>query len=134
LQAGGKLNCETVVLWLGTAHDGVAEVREAYRPEQTVEFDYFHIPPASMRAVMARIRETRFQILAQVHSHPEDAFHSKADDTWAIVRHVGAVSIVIPNFARNTAGETFGEHSATYRLDDDDRWKRTSFIDVVEVL
>lgn len=134
LRSGGALNCETMVLWLGTVRDGRAEVREVYRPEQKVDFDYFHIPPESMRAVMRRIRETRFQILAQVHSHPKEAFHSKADDTWAIVRHMGAISIVIPYFARDTEAETFGIRAASYRLDSSDSWQKVSFPDVVEVV
>lgn len=134
LKAGGALGCETMVLWLGTVRDGCAEVREVYRPVQRVDFDYFHIPPESMRAVMQRIRETRFQILAQVHSHPKEAFHSKADDTWAIVRHVGAVSIVIPNFARDTDPESFGVHAASYRLAPNDSWQRVGFTEAVEVV
>jgi proteasome lid subunit RPN8/RPN11 len=134
LRTGGLVNCETMVLWLGSVRNGYAEVREVYRPEQKVDFDYFHIPPESMRAVMKRIRETRFQILAQVHSHPEEAFHSKADDTWAIVRHVGAISLVIPYFARDTVGETFGVQAASYRLDSNDSWQKVSFSEAVEVV
>lgn len=134
LRVGGLENCETMVLWLGTIRDGCAEVHEVYRPEQKVDFDYFHIPPESMRAVMKRIRQTRFQILAQVHSHPEEAFHSRADDTWAIVRHVGAVSLVIPYFARDTVAETFGVQAASYRLDASDSWQKVRFSDVVEVV
>lgn len=134
LRAGGALNCETMVLWLGAVRDGCSEVREVYRPEQKVDFDYFHIPPESMRAVMGRIRETRFQILAQVHSHPEKAFHSRADDTRAIVRHVGAISIVIPHFAYDTMAETFGDQAASYRLDSRDSWEKVSFTEVVEVV
>lgn len=134
LRVGGSRKCETVVLWLGTVLDGIGEVRDVYRPEQKVDIDFFHIPQESMRAMMKRIKETRFQILAQVHSHPEDAFHSRADDTWAIIRHVGAVSIVIPYFADGTDISTFGDRAATYQLDATNSWVEIDFAEVVEVI
>ena len=65
---------------------------EAYVPEQEAEVDYFHIPPSGMMALMAHLRERRLGLAAQVHSHPARAFHSLADDKWAIVRHEGAMS------------------------------------------
>ena len=133
LHVGGTMKCETVVLWLGTVRDGIAEVREVYRPEQKVDIDFFLIPQESMRAIMGRLKVTRFQILAQVHSHPERAFHSKADDTWAVIRHVGAVSIVIPYFSKDTVSATFGERAATYQLDASDHWIEVNFNEVVEV-
>ena len=134
LRAGGVMKCETVVLWLGIVHDGIAEVREVYRPKQNVDIDIFQIPKQSMRELMARIKETRFQILAQVHSHPERAFHSKADDTWAIIRHVGAVSIVIPYFAKDTIGTNFGDRAATFQLNASNNWVEVDFKKVVEVV
>lgn len=134
LRAGGANNCETVVLWLGTVRDGFTEVRKVYRPEQKVDIDFFLIPQEGVRAMMRCIKETRFQILAQVHSHPGRAFHSKADDTWAIIRHVGAVSIVIPYFAEGTVSANFGDQAATYQLDASDHWVEIDFANVVEII
>jgi hypothetical protein len=134
LRAGGSNNCETVVLWLGILCDGTAEVREVHRPEQSVDTDFFLIPQEGVRAMMRRLTETRFQILAQVHSHPKAAFHSSTDDTCAIIRHVGAVSIVIPNFAVGTDSTNFGNRAATYQLDASDRWVAVDFAATVEVI
>ena len=36
----------------------------------------------------------------RVHSHPRDAFHSSTDDLNRLLSHRGAVSIVVPDFAR----------------------------------
>lgn len=132
LRAGGLKNCETMVLWLGTARSGIAEVREVYLPMQTVAVDFFRITPESMRAIMGRIKETRFQILAQVHSHPREAFHSPADDTWAVVRHIGAISIVIPYFAKDATVANFAEQAATFQLNSSNRWAEVRYVDVVE--
>jgi len=48
-------------------------------------------------------------VAAQVHSHPDEAFHSKGDDEWAIVRHEGALSIVVPT----SRGTYLRWHSST---------------------
>jgi hypothetical protein len=39
-------------------------------------------------------------LLAQLHTHGFEAFHSKTDDTYPISHKVGFISIVIPFFAR----------------------------------
>ena len=41
-------------------------------------------------------------ILARVHSHPGKAYHSDLDDTNMLIAHQGAISIVVPDFARET--------------------------------
>src|SRR5258705_375865 len=88
LRAAGRRGTEGVVLWLAKRPltDGVA-IAEAYVPEHYAEVDVFRIPPSSMTAMMAHLRERKLGLAAQVHSHPNRAFHSRADDAWAIVRH-----------------------------------------------
>ncbi len=36
----------------------------------------------------------------RIHSHPEEAFHSRRDDANNVITHQGAISIVVPYFAR----------------------------------
>ena len=122
LREGGERDIETVVLWLGHATAEVTQITEAYRPDQEAAFDRFHISSEAMRAVMAHLRKTRAKIVAQVHSHPREAFHSAADDEWAIVRHAGAHSLVVPNFAEDTTLNNFFDQVAAYELSSDDRW------------
>ncbi|KZC77764.1 hypothetical protein AYR46_16525 [Sphingobium yanoikuyae] len=126
LRAGGARSEERVVLWLGL----VASIREpmpvteVYEPDQITDIDYFKLPPASLRALMSHLRSARLKILAQVHSHPGKAFHSEADDEWAIIRHVGALSLVLPEFARNITPANFAEKTASYRLSGENEWVR----------
>lgn len=61
-------------------------------------------------------------VAAQVHSHPREAFHSKADDRWAIVRHEGALSLVVPNFAIGTMVSTFLDDTKVYRFSASAQW------------
>lgn len=124
LRAGGSRSEERVVLWLGPISSTREPlfVTEVYEPEQITDIDYFKLPPTSLRALMVHLRGARLKILAQVHSHPGAAFHSEADDEWAIVRHAGALSLVLPEFARNTTPANFAEQAVSYRLSSDNEW------------
>lgn len=133
LQAAGISRQECVVLWLGRRQSDYIEVTGVICPMQRAKADMFQIPPTSMREIMGRLRENRLMIAAQVHSHPEQAFHSRADDTWAIIRHVGAVSIVIPYFASKTTPSTFMKDAATFTLTAENRWVAAQE-NVVEVI
>ncbi|WP_316213766.1 MULTISPECIES: hypothetical protein [unclassified Bradyrhizobium] len=95
---------------------------EAFIPEYTARADVFRIPPASMTALMVHLRSQKLALAAQVHSHPKLAFHSETDDKWAIVRHEGALSIVVPHFAKGVTAANFIEKTATFRLSAEDRW------------
>ncbi|MCQ3942700.1 MAG: hypothetical protein DPW22_05725 [Alphaproteobacteria bacterium] len=61
-------------------------------------------------------------VAAQVHSHPRQAFHSLADDRWAIIRHEGALSLVLPYFAARTTPFNFGDEVKVYRFSDMAEW------------
>jgi proteasome lid subunit RPN8/RPN11 len=123
LQRSGQAGKEGIVLWLGNRFGADAgEVKAAYVPMHQAEKDRFWIPYEGMEALMARLRQDRLALLAQVHSHPGQAFHSEADDRWAIVRYVGALSIVVPTFARQTSPQTFTRDSAFFQLAENDRW------------
>lgn len=115
LQRGGQQREERVVLWLSTAAQRKpVPVVEVYEPDQVTEIDYFRLPPPSMRALMDHLRTTRRRTVAQIHTHPGRAFHSDVDAEWAIVRHVGALSLVLPRFAATTTPDTFIEEVKTY--------------------
>ena len=123
LQKAGQDGNEGIVLWLGNRFGGDAgTVQAAYVPLHQAEKDRFWIPYEGMEALMARLRDDRLALLAQVHSHPGRAFHSEADDRWAIVRYAGALSIVAPSFARQTSPETFTQHCAFFQLTSNDTW------------
>lgn len=124
LQRGGRAGEERVVLWLAraTAQGPLVPIAEVYEPQQVTAVDYFRLPRASMEALMTHLRTKRFKIVAQVHSHPGRAFHSDVDDEWAIVRHTGALSLVLPDFARDTTVANFLEVAMTYRLSPRNEW------------
>ena len=138
LRAAGRDGKECVVLWL-TARPVVpgAIVAEAYRPEQQAAMDRFWIPPPAMSALMSHLRTRKLGLAAQVHSHPQRAFHSRADDEWAVVRHEGALSIVVPDFADGVGIDNFLDRIAVFSLSADDRWidiERAALSQHIEVI
>lgn len=128
-EAGARFQ-ECVVLWLGHPSVQGIEVVGVYRPQQRAASDMFHIPPDSMAALRATLRRNRVMVAAQVHSHPHEAFHSLADDRWAIVRHVGALSLVVPDFAVYTRVETFLEHTKVFRFSSSAQWREVPAAEV----
>lgn len=123
LRVGGQQRHERVALWLAAAIPANGgRVSEIYEPEQVTERDYFHLPPASLKSLMARLRAGRLRVAAQIHTHPKEAFHSDADARWAIVRHVGALSLVLPRFAATTTLENFLEEVKIYELSEAGEW------------
>ena len=122
LQQGGRRGHERLVLWLARDGSEPLPISEVYEPEQETAKDSFYLPPRSMRAVMQHLRRNRLRIVAQVHSHPGAAFHSVADDRWAIVRHVGALSLVLPRFAVSTTPDNFLHEAKVYALSPTNQW------------
>jgi proteasome lid subunit RPN8/RPN11 len=122
LRDAGQDNCECIVLWLGRRDGALLHVEEAYRPMQNASEDMFEIPPAGMTALYAELRKRRLMVAAQVHSHPGEAFHSTADNRWAIIRHEGALSLVVPHFASATTVSNFLDEAKTYHFTAAARW------------
>ena len=122
LRKAGHENRECLVLWLGRREATEIPVVEAYRPEQVAAEDFFRLPRSSIADLLALLRDRNLMVAAQVHTHPEQAFHSVADDTWAIVRHVGALSLVLPYFARNTSVSSFLDDAAVFQLSAQNQW------------
>ncbi|MEI9922776.1 MAG: hypothetical protein WDN50_03620 [Bradyrhizobium sp.] len=76
LRAAGRRGTEGIVLWLAKRPltDGSA-IAEVYVPDHYAGVDVFRIPPSGMSAMMAHLRARKLGLAAQVHSHPQHAFH-----------------------------------------------------------
>jgi hypothetical protein len=125
----GERGAEGVMLWLGRRSALDSDVREAYEPLYRSKADQFIVPNEGMSALMDRICATGNAVVAQVHSHPEHAFHSRADETWALVKHAGAYSIVLPWFCANTTPENFWQEAAVFVMQPSGRWLALSAIE-----
>jgi len=91
---------EGVALLLGKIEDGVGVAAHAVRPDAVTTRGSFHIPASEMAKVVALATRLRFAIIAQVHTHPGEAFHSEGDQEGANIRYNGFFSLVIPEYGR----------------------------------
>jgi hypothetical protein len=122
LQGPGRSGREAVVLWMGDLGHDVIRVVSVHVPVQHATDDMFTIPRASVVSLLEVVGRTGLSVVAQVHTHPNQAFHSAADDRWAIVRHEGAVSIVLPRFALDTDVATFWRDAVIFQLNGHNKW------------
>lgn len=124
LRRRGEEGLEAVVLWLGGISDaGRAEIlgplfppQIAYRSERGLAVE---IPQDVLTELIAAL-PSGVRILARVHSHPTDAYHSELDDRNMLIGHEGAVSIVIPFFA---TGPVDLRTCSINQLHGDGRWR-----------
>lgn len=104
LQERGRAHHEAVVVWIGrVVSDTEAVIDDAYVPDQTpIESDDGVGVYVSGEAITKLILslEGDQRVLARLHSHPAFAYHSETDDLNRLISHEGAISIVVPYFAR----------------------------------
>jgi len=125
-EAGARCD-EAFALLGGTlSQDGEAlEFTSCFVPEQTP----YRTPDGVMVEVSGSALHRanlefyrRGEIMAgQVHSHPSDAYHSQLDDALPLVTLLGALSVVIPDFA--AAGTASLDRWACYRLIGPSAWR-----------
>ena len=117
LRAKGREHAEGVVLWIGTFEPPA--ITGAVVPEQETSAGRFRVPLAARQLLTRELAGSGQMVVAQVHSHPDLAFHSPIDDAEAIPRRVGAHSLVVPDFG--TRGHLLDD-AALFQLDADGRW------------
>lgn len=106
LHACGLDGCEGMALWVGkpTSDESKIEITRVFVPEQVCIKSKFGVavdmtPQAHYTLTDNLMPRERFYI--RIHSHPKEAFHSDRDDENAVLTHQGAISIVVPYFAKN---------------------------------
>lgn len=133
LRVAGRRNSEGIVLWFAPRANR-RTISKVLVPIHNASDDYFDITPEGNRQLREICQRERLILEAQIHTHPEHAFHSKADDRLAVVRHVHALSIVLPDFAARTTVDNFITHSAAFMLAEDDTWVNVPHKDFVKIL
>jgi hypothetical protein len=105
LQERGRVGAEGIVAWIGRIVSPTrAEIQRAYVPQQTpVASDDgvgVYVSGAAITQLILDLEDDEV-VLARAHSHPGFAFHSETDDLNRLISHAGAISIVVPYFARH---------------------------------
>jgi len=138
VRSAGRDGSEAFVIWGGGVSDdgGTVSFTSCMAPRQTA-----HKTPHGLlvtvegKALFELNRELydRGELLAaQVHSHPQDAYHSDTDDCFSLVTLTGALSIVIPRFG--TAGVNDFKGWAWYRMTGQSNWSPLGSDDKIQII
>jgi hypothetical protein len=126
LHQAGAQGFEALVLWAGRrrADDpGIVEIDMVLMPRQRAirgeDGVSVMVEGDALFEMNVMLNERGLRLVAQVHSHPSVAYHSKTDDRYSVVTARGGVSIVVPDFAR---GSFSLDACAVYQLGDDGEW------------
>jgi proteasome lid subunit RPN8/RPN11 len=131
LQAMGDKGLEGVALWSGRIKDRTFEVQTTIIPAQMAGQLENGLLYAVDGEELHRINHWLYQhkqtLVAQLHSHPGEAYHSEMDNRYPIIAVFGGVSIVIPDFGFNAFSL---DDWAVYRLSPEKVWAELSPSDI----
>jgi len=135
LRERGRNGVEGVALWCGVAHGDEFYIKGTIIPAQTghaVEDGLLYtVDGDELHRINVWLYKNKLTLIAQLHSHPGEAFHSATDDAYPIVATFGGISIVIPDFA---FGEVSEKNWTVYRLSEQDGWVELDEHEVGELI
>ena len=105
----GGFQSEGLIYWGGTI-GGVGEtmVTSLLKLNHTPQGGTVRPTSQEMRMLLRTLRQRDEKLVAQIHSHPGDAFHSLGDSQHATSYHQGFISIVLPNFGKGVQLSVYG--------------------------
>lgn len=118
-RARGELGCEGVALWVGRPTGAVFLVSDVVLPAQSgIKSDEglaYVVESHALHRLNVWLHKEELRLIAQIHSHPGEAYHSETDDLFPIVTTAGGFSLVVPYFGRGLPSLA---QFAAYRLSD----------------
>jgi hypothetical protein len=131
LKKAGQQQYEAVALFAGQKHNSIFKVEEVILPYQTSykleEGLMYAVDGEELHRINQYLFENNMELIAQIHSHPREAFHSSSDDRFPIVDTFGGISIVVPDFA---TGPINLKYWAIYRLSINGNWDSLGIADI----
>lgn len=130
---------EVFVLWtapLSSALAPVVHVERAIVPRQCASATrtgvYVHIDGSELARIQFENFNRGERNVVQLHTHPgANVDMSELDREWEVVRHVGALSIIVPHYGRNTLRGFAGVN--VYEREESD-WRRLGTREAAERL
>jgi hypothetical protein len=117
MREAGREGYESVTLFAGRDVEGMYQVLAVYIPVQySYKTEYglmYEVSSDELSKLDDWLYDNKLSLFCQMHTHPEEAYHSTADDDRCIVTSIGGISIVIPRFAQD---EVDIRNWAVYRL------------------
>lgn len=131
---------EVFAIWTAARQDaeqgGVAEINRCIVPEQKPGVSqhgvWVHIAGQELQRIQLDNYQRKERSIVQLHTHPgADVRMSKLDREWEVVRHVGALSIIVPYYCRQGLKGFQGVN--VYEREEED-WRLWSSNEVAERL
>lgn len=112
----GQKDRECVVYLCGKLTDSpTARATATYHPAHVGSATAYEVPVLELVRLNDWLRKNECSVLAQVHTHPGQAFHSGTDDRWPTIETIGFLSLVVPSFCRHGLEDLSGCYLAEYR-------------------
>jgi hypothetical protein len=92
---------EGIVYLLGRTDGAVTLAVAVFAPDAQTTPGSFHVPTRAMVSCMQAAARLELQLVAQVHTHPGQAYHSDGDVEGAKIRYPGYTSLVLPDYGRH---------------------------------
>jgi hypothetical protein len=105
LREAGRNGHERFVLWTGTTSGELFSVDHLYVPQQRgYQFEEglcVRVSADALHELNVWLYRNQQVLAVQIHTHPQEAYHSETDDTYPIVTTLGGLSLVVPWFCRD---------------------------------
>lgn len=136
LRKAGTLGCEGFAVWVGRrtspyTFSVIQTVIPDQKPIRTESGIMVVIGPKELHALNVWLYENELSVIAQIHSHPTEAYHSDADDHLAIATVIGSFSFVVPDFAAAPFALSLW---AAYRLSKEGVWSELASAEVQKLI
>lgn len=135
MRNAGKNGKEAVALFVGEIKNTVFIVQKTIVPKQKPYSSalglMYDVSSEELLQLNLYLHRTNLKIIAQIHSHPNEAFHSPTDNSYSIVPTIGGLSIVVPEFA---SGPIDAKFWSVYRLSSYNKWEKMSSEEVDELI
>lgn len=98
LQRFGKIELESHALWIGKKNNNIFEITDVWFPKQENTPISYEVSEDEEFRINLQLSKENKTIIAQIHTHPGEAFHSNTDNEGSALSLPGSLSIVIPDF------------------------------------
>ena len=93
-----KSGHEGIVYLLGQTDGRTSLITSLARPRATTTPRSFHVDETAMYSIIESTNLAGLQVVGQLHTHPNKAYHSGGDVTGSLIRYDGFASIVLPDY------------------------------------
>ena len=113
----GKESLEAFAIWVGQEKNSTFKIKEFWIPTQFNTMLSYYVPDIDVHNINVELNKKKYSAIAQLHTHPGNAFHSCIDECYSILILPGSFSIVVPNFGNILIKDNLN-HMTVYRFID----------------